>query len=285
MIRAASIRSGRPDSPLLLAVFVLALVTLSDSVGAAGPAVRPGGIVRWAASDAVACAVEGRRWAPVAGVCYFPVDLETPPGELELGVSDGETLRTERVEVREYPYSVERITIEDESRVFLSKEDLARVRRERREIAGLWEGSEGPPRFRLPLAPPLETLPVGGRFGSRRIINQAPRSPHSGIDYTVGRETPVLSVAEGTVALVGDLFFSGKSVFVDHGGGLVSMYFHLSETAVEEGDPVERGQRVGAVGATGRATGPHLHFGVRWHGARVDPELLLDPEKAPEIGR
>ena len=91
------------------------------------------------------------------------------------------------------------------------------------------------------------------------------------------------AAADGEVALTGDFFFSGSSVFLDHGDGLVTMYFHLSRIDVEPGARVERGQTIGAVGQSGRATGPHLHFAARWRGARVDPELLLRPAGAIQI--
>jgi len=96
--------------------------------------------------------------------------------------------------------------------------------------------------------------------------------------------TPVLAAADGTAAMVADQFFGGHAVFVDHGDGLLTMYMHLLRVDVREGASVRRGERVGAAGSTGRATGPHLHFGARWHGARVDPALLLGkPEGIPAI--
>jgi murein DD-endopeptidase MepM/ murein hydrolase activator NlpD len=92
-------------------------------------------------------------------------------------------------------------------------------------------------------------------------------------------------VADGTVVIAEDLFFTGKAVFIDHGDGLVSMYFHFSELKVQAGQDVKKGETLGLVGSTGRATGPHLHLGVRWHGARIDPQILLDdPAKIPAIG-
>ena len=122
--------------------------------------------------------------------------------------------------------------------------------------------------------------PVAGRepgtgFGSRRVINGKPRAPHTGIDYAAPAGTPVVAVNAGRVALVGDFFFPGRLVALDHGLGLYSFYFHLESVSVTEGEPVERGQPIGTVGATGRATGPHLHFGVYVGGARVDPATLL----------
>ncbi len=167
--------------------------------------------------------------------------------------------------------------------VELSPEDLARVRREHAQVAPLWT-RDGPRLFTLPLAAPLDPLPEGGRFGSRRIINGRRRSPHGGSDHSVAAGTPVLAAADGVVVLVAEHFFSGHSVFLDHGDGLISMYFHLSRVDVAEGRQTRRGERLGAVGSTGRATGPHLHFGVRWRGARVDPALLLgDPARIPAL--
>jgi murein DD-endopeptidase MepM/ murein hydrolase activator NlpD len=186
------------------------------------------------------------------------------------------------IRVGTYPYPVQTLTLPKE-KVDLSPEDLARVRRESQEIGRLW-GRMAERRFALPLHPPLAPLPEGGRFGSRRVINGQPRSPHSGADYSAKAGEPILAVADGEVALADEHFFAGNSVFVDHGDGLISMYFHMSRILVQEGEIVRRGQVIGEVGATGRVTGPHLHFGLRWHGARIDPALLLgDPGGLPEI--
>ena len=114
------------------------------------------------------------------------------------------------------------------------------------------------------------------------MINGEPRNPHTGVDYAADAGTAVLAVAGGSVVLAEEHFFAGKSVFIDHGNGLISMYFHLSEIGVQKGQAVELGQSVGKVGATGRATGPHLHFGLRWHGSKVDPAVLLGPPESVE---
>jgi murein DD-endopeptidase MepM/ murein hydrolase activator NlpD len=219
----------------------------------------------------------------MAGACWYPIDLLAPEGELSVvRWRDGQREES-ALHVGAYPYEVQYITLQDDSQVDLSSADLRRVQRENRMIAAIWS-LESPRRFELPLGPPLASLPDGGRFGARRFFNNQPRSPHTGTDFTAAAGTPILSVAAGTVALTGDFFFSGKSVFVDHGDGLISMYFHMSGIAVEEGDEVERGEILGLVGQSGRATGPHLHFGVRWHAARVDPGLLLQPpETLPSL--
>ena len=122
---------------------------------------------------------------------------------------------------------------------------------------------------------PVGGLEPGSGFGSRRIINGQPRMPHGGADYAAPTGTPVVAVNAGRVALVADYFFPGRLIALDHGLGLYTLYFHLDSTVVGQGDLVERGQTIGTVGATGRATGPHLHFGAQIGGARIDPATLL----------
>jgi len=130
----------------------------------------------------------------------------------------------------------------------------------------LWRG-----RFTRPVA---GTEPGTG-FGARRIINGRPRAPHGGIDYSAPLGTPIVAANTGRVALVGEFFFPGRLVVLDHGLGVHTLYFHLDSVAVGEGERVERGQTLGTVGASGRATGPHLHFGAQVGAARVDPAALL----------
>lgn len=244
--------------------------------------VEPGSVVRWQGEGITSCRLDGRAIEPLGDACYLPIDLRRT-GQLTAERTSGG--RTERVRLRigEYPYDVQRLHIEDESKVFLSPEDLRRVERENARIGALWRRG-GPRRFSLPLSPPLEPLPAGGRFGAKRIINGQPRSPHSGTDYGAPRGTAVRAAADGAVVLAEEHFFGGNSVFLDHGDDLVSMYLHLDEILVREGQEVARGDLVGRVGSTGRATGPHLHFGLRWHAARVDPGLLLGPpERLPGL--
>jgi murein DD-endopeptidase MepM/ murein hydrolase activator NlpD len=265
----------------LAAAPVLALAASGPGAGAP-PRVRPGTVVRWAGEGIEWCAVGKRRFEPLDGACYYPVDLLQRPGSLELDRGRGGRAETTTVRVGKFDYPVQELTL-PRRMVELSPEDLERVRRENREMARLWT-TDGPRRFSLPLGAPLDPLPAGGRFGHRRIINGSPRSPHGGADYSAAAGVPVLAAADGTVAMVADQFFGGNAVFVDHGDGLVTTYMHLSRVDVAEGGAVRRGDRVGAVGSTGRATGPHLHFGVRWRGARVDPALLLgDPRAVPAV--
>ena len=117
---------------------------------------------------------------------------------------------------------------------------------------------------------------ANSRFGSRSVFNGQPRNPHSGADFLAGVGTPVAAPSRGRVVLAGDTYFSGGSVILDHGWGLYSYLAHLSRILVEEGDLVEQGDVVGRSGATGRVTGPHLHWTVRMSGARVDPLSVIE---------
>jgi murein DD-endopeptidase MepM/ murein hydrolase activator NlpD len=127
-------------------------------------------------------------------------------------------------------------------------------------------------------APPF-LRPVDGEvisaFGLRRILNGIPKSPHNGIDFRGAAGTPVKAMARGEVALAGDLYYTGKTVILDHGGGLFSLYAHLETLAVTPGSMVDTGKKIGTVGSTGRSTGPHLHMGTRLGKARIDPLALL----------
>ena len=269
----------------LMGIRLLALSSMIMFLGAgpsAGAAVSssivPGSIVRWAEEGTELCGKGGRRWKPLDGACLFPISL-TERGTVEVAIRRNGTWREESLKIGAYPYPVQKLTLKDDSRVNLSSEDLARVKRENRRIGALWyQPSER--RFELPLASPLENLPDGGRFGSQRIINGTPKSAHSGSDFAAPKGTPVMAVADGTVKLAEEHFFAGNSVFIDHGDELVSMYFHLDEILVEAGQEVKSGEVVAKVGSTGRSTGPHLHLGFRWHGAKVDPALLMGPVTA-----
>jgi murein DD-endopeptidase MepM/ murein hydrolase activator NlpD len=262
-------------------ILVFLLIPVSaGAVEPTAPLVPPGSVVRWAGPALLECELAGRRWQPLEGVCHFPIDLATS-GELELVRRSSGGVASRRIRIGPYPYPEQRLEVE-ERYVAPSAADLERIEREKKRVARLWS-LESPRRFALPLAPPLGTLPPASRFGARRIFNGEPRSPHSGADFSATAGTPVLATADGRVVLAEEHFFAGKAVFVDHGDGLISMSFHLSEIAVSEGDDVRQGQRLGAVGATGRVTGPHLHFAIRWRGARVDPSLMLGLAEMPRI--
>ncbi len=153
-------------------------------------------------------------------------------------------------------------------------------------MAKIWARREGPAQFALPLGPPAASLPEARDFGAKWKWGDdlGSSEEHSGVDYALAVGSPVGAVADGTVVVAEDLFYTGNAVFIDHGDGLISMYFHFAELKVKPGQEVKKGEVLGLVGSTGRATGPHLHLGVRWHGARIDPQFLLeDPAKIPAV--
>lgn len=202
---------------------------------------------------------------------FLGVDLNAKPGLASLSVELEARGEKEQLEIRivKKDRGVRVLTLPREM-VELDSATLERVKGESRvmeavlgapPIAPLWNGS---------FTRPLEG-DVIGVFGTRSVINGQPRSPHSGVDLRGSEGTPVHSIQNGKVVLIADHFFSGKSVVIDHGGAIQSMYFHLQKTLVTEGEEVGKGQAIGLVGATGRATGPHLHFGLRVNGAKVDP--------------
>jgi murein DD-endopeptidase MepM/ murein hydrolase activator NlpD len=157
--------------------------------------------------------------------------------------------------------------------VELSPENEARAEREQRRMAAIWP-NETARLWSGDFVAPLEGE-ITGVFGLRRFINNIPKSPHTGIDVAGDTGAEVRAPNSGTVVLVDDQFFAGKAVVLDHGQGIHTMFFHLSKILVTEGKQVKKGDVIGLVGATGRAKGPHLHWGVRVQGARVDPLQLI----------
>jgi len=224
----------------------------------------------WLGDQPVLVASENGQWTAVVGLA-----LDLPVGPQELRVDGGGQERILRFDVGTKKYPEQRIRLKDSGKVQLSPDDETRALGEIATIQNI--------KRRWRKADDTETRlvrPVVGRlasrFGLRRVFNGEPRAPHVGLDLAVPRGTPVKADAPGLVLAVGDYFFNGKTVFVDHGNGLISMYCHLGRIDVQVGDPVARGQVVGLSGMTGRASGPHLHWSVILNGVMVDPELFLD---------
>jgi murein DD-endopeptidase MepM/ murein hydrolase activator NlpD len=206
------------------------------------------------------------------------IDMSTSPATYEIKViaTDGEnrvysstlSLRVEKVDFGTQALSL------PPSMVDLDAKTLKRVNQEARRLEALFQTSRDERLWEDVFILPVEGK-ISTEFGLNRSINGQQRSQHTGVDLRAEEGTSVLASNHGVVVLVDELFFSGKSVILDHGWGLYSMYFHLSEALVREGNRVRTGAILGRVGSTGRSTGPHLHWGIRMNRARVDPFALL----------
>jgi murein DD-endopeptidase MepM/ murein hydrolase activator NlpD len=209
-------------------------------------------------------------WQAVIGI---PLGHEEGEARLEIE-TDGET-RSVTLDVEPYVYREQRLNVERKY-VEPDQAQLDRIFDERRRIDAALNGFRESDPETLLLAPP-----VPGRqspsFGFRRIFNDQPRSPHSGMDIAANAGTPIVVPAGGVVAATGDFFFNGNTVIVDHGRGFITLYCHLQRIDVADGDPVSAGDTLGLVGATGRVTGAHLHFSIYLNGTAVDPAIFLRP--------
>jgi murein DD-endopeptidase MepM/ murein hydrolase activator NlpD len=271
---------------LLFALIFCSLPSPALTAPIAKITAAPGTVVRWTAPGATRCALKARSWAPIAGTCYYPIDLEQSPGtRIAISIAGAGRTRTGQIIIDTIDYGTEEITLPDIPQANPSTADLQRDERDRAKLGKIFNRKEAAPKFTLPLGPPARPLPPGKSFGVKRIFNGKPSTqPHMGIDYPTPIGSPILAVADGTVMMAEDMFFEGNAVFIDHGDGLISMYFHLADIKVEVGQELKKGAVLGHVGSTGRATGPHLFFGIRWHDARIDPKFVLeDRSKIPSI--
>ncbi len=265
---------------------LLTILTMATGSALALPLASnvPGGIARvplgtlldypdkpkaWLDGQSVWVAADDGHWVAVVGV-----PLDTPTGTKTLRVATNRGERSVSFPVVEKRYAEQHVRLKDSSKITLSPDDEKRALAEIERIQSLkkhWrEIDDTDSNFIRPADGRLSS-----RFGLRRIFNGAPRAPHSGLDFAAPRGAPVITAASGRVLAIDDYFFNGKTVFVDHGNGLLSMYCHLDRIDVQPGDTLRNGQRLGLVGATGRASGPHLHWSVVLNGTMVDPELFL----------
>lgn len=208
---------------------------------------------------------DSRHWIAIVGI---PLSIEPGPQRIE---ADGQPIA---FQVGPRHYREQHITLKNKRQVNPNPADLQRIERELAAQTAAYRHFD--PRqpsnllFDRPVAGPLSSP-----FGLRRFFNGQERNPHAGLDFAVPAGTPVKTPAAGRVTLVGDYFFNGRTVFVDHGQGLLSMFCHLSKVEVKVGDELPRGAVLGRVGSTGRATGPHLHWNVSLNDVRIDPTIFI----------
>jgi murein DD-endopeptidase MepM/ murein hydrolase activator NlpD len=213
---------------------------------------------------------DASRWTAVVGIA-----LAAKPGARELLVhraGAADLRQSFRIDSMRYPE--QRLTVAP-GKVDLSRQDIARYERERAHLAEVAATFTDTAPASLRMRQPTPGT-RSSSFGLRRIFNGQPRSPHSGMDIAAPAGAPVIAAAAGRVIDTGDYFFNGKTVWLDHGRGLLTMYCHLSDVSVKAGDILAAGDVLGAVGATGRVTGAHLHWSVSLNRAMVDPALFLD---------
>ena len=208
------------------------------------------------------------------------VDLESPttshPFAIEARLNTGERIGcSAQISVRDGRFLIERLSVAHKF-VNLSAKDLARAREESEHLREIFSSFTPERLWKEAFRWPVQGIEPSGNFGKRRVLNGEARSPHSGVDLPAPKGTLVRAPARGRVRLAGNLFFSGNTVVLDHGLGLFTFYGHLDSVAVEPGQLVEPGDPLGTVGATGRVTGPHLHWAARLNEARVNPRELVE---------
>lgn len=210
-----------------------------------------------------------QNWLAVVGI-----SLKAKNGTHQVSIRDvSGKKRIKRFNVKSHQYRTQKLTIRNKNKVNPNKSSMKRIEKEfflKKKLRKTYK--PGKPHFNF-------IKPVAGRdsgrFGLRRILNKQPRNPHSGMDIAAPEGRPVKAAESGRVLFTGDLFFTGKVIYLDHGNGLLSLYAHLSKINVKQGQTVKRGDMIGKVGKTGRVTGAHLHWSVYLNGNAVDPALFL----------
>jgi murein DD-endopeptidase MepM/ murein hydrolase activator NlpD len=209
------------------------------------------------------------------------IPLAAMPGPAVVRIESGKKSQTVEFTITDKKYTEQHITLPpNDKHVNPGPEELARFAREAKEQQAIYktfsENGVGWPEFIMPTKGPKTTT-----FGLKRFFNGEPRAPHLGMDIPAPEGQDAIAPADGVVVQTGDYFFNGRTIMIDHGHGLISMLCHLSKISVSAGEKIKRGQRIGLVGHTGRATGPHLHWTVSLNDARIDPLLVLPADNTP----
>lgn len=270
----------RRIAALLLAASLALAATpahASPSLTFEGP-LRPGALIVGRTDPGARVTIDGDA-VRVGADGRFLIGLgRDAEGTIEIAATGpGGARATESLAVEPRSYDIQRIDGLPEKQVSPDPETLARITRELDLIRAARRADTSEPYFARGFAWPV-TGPVTGVYGSQRILNGEPRRPHYGVDIAAPAGTPVRAMADGVVALVHeDMFYTGRTVMIDHGHGLGSIYVHMSAIAVADGERVERGAVIGRIGQSGRATGPHLHWGVTLFSTYLDPALVAGP--------
>ncbi len=274
-----------PEAPLLALLLASPLAAAAADIVLAPPAVRPGDVVLVRVPSAAAepvptGSIAGRPlhfWRSGAE-CWAlaALPIETPPGEVAVELTKaplGPVRASSPLEVLQPGFASRTLTVAPK---FVTPPPSVRKRmeRDRRAFAAAYARPFVPPFFRSGFGWPRRDR-LTGRFGDQRVLNGAKESVHYGLDVSGPRGAPVLAANDGEVVLARDAYLSGKSVVLWHGADVFTIYFHLDRMDVRPGAKVRKGQRIGAIGSTGRSTGPHLHWSARAAGLLVDPESLV----------
>jgi murein DD-endopeptidase MepM/ murein hydrolase activator NlpD len=273
----------------LLRALVVVVAALPPASGApaigvtvTARSIQPGELIvlTIAAPDPAAVSVRAfdRDWPGFAGPAgtsrvLIGIDLAVRPGRYPIEIAAGEERTTRELVVQARRFATRRLTV-DPNLVNPPAEARERIERETLELERVWEQSPAAPLWDGSFVRPVAEA-ANSAFGTRSVYNGEARTPHGGADFASPAGTPIKAPNAGRVVLAGSRYFSGATVVVDHGLGMFSLFAHLSQIDVTAGDVIKTGAVVGRVGATGRVTGPHLHWAVRVNGARVDPLSLL----------
>jgi len=235
----------------------------------------PGGIYTWRApAGASDFRFQNKPVMHIGNDVYVGIPLSFKPGQAILSYNTNAQQQNHAFTVVAKTYSEQHLTIANKAMVDPPKETQDRIAREAIKQKKLYNSFSTPVDldrgFKLPLEGVTTSL-----FGHRRFFNGKPRSPHSGLDIAGDTGAPIQAAGNATVVLAEPLYFNGNTLFLDHGQGLITMYCHLSDLKAEVGNKVMRGEIIGLVGATGRVTGPHLHWSVSLNGYRIDPSTFM----------
>jgi murein DD-endopeptidase MepM/ murein hydrolase activator NlpD len=266
---------------LLVSLLVISPV-LADNLKLEG-SFQQGGLIFGETTPGSSVVFNGRKLRLSAnGRFVFGFGRDAPKtAALEVTYPDGGS-ETRDLEVTQREYQVQRIDGLPSSKVTPPEEVWQRIKKENAEIAALRQVDRPAADFAKGFAWPARGV-ISGVYGSQRILNGKPKRPHYGLDIAAPTGTPVIAPADGVVVLAADdLYYTGGTIILDHGHGLSSAFLHMEAVTVEVGQSLKKGDPMGRLGATGRATGPHLDWRINWFNERIDPAFLVGPMPVPD---